>query len=171
MTDEEISTLYDSMVTLNTTIQTNWTSAQTVYNLISDPITSSFGLLWKNMYDANIYFKELNLYTVDPIRVLESVKELTSFKTLLADNTGAIVVYVNTLYNQQDPAQKNGGYFIYDSNKARFIKALVGQHDHRNLALLNEITQSFDEASETDTSSSKVLTITKQVADEGSGYS
>jgi hypothetical protein len=140
---------------------------------MSKSITSRYGIIWKNMYDANIYFKELNLYNVDPMRVLDAIRYLDSFKSILEDNenNSAIVVYINNLYNQQDPAQKNGGYFIYDLNHSRFIKALVGQHDHRNKDILDEITQAFDEISDTDTTSNKVLTIVKEAAQEGSEYS
>lgn len=172
MIEEEMSLLYDEMYALNLTIQNDWIFIQNTYNLMYKSISSRYGLIWKNMYDANIYFKELNLYTVDPMRVLDAIKYLDSFKTLLEEESdSAIVVYINNLYNQQDPAQKNGGYFIYDLNKSRFIKALVGQHDHPNKDILDEISQSFDEISEDDNVSSKVLTISKETAQEGSEYS
>jgi hypothetical protein len=120
------------------------------------------------MYDNNIYINELNLYNIDPIRVLESIKYLDTFQELLAsEENKSIVVYVNNLYAEEDPSQKNGAYFIYDINRSRFIKALVGQHDHRNKKILDEISQSYDEIDENDNISNKVLTIRKEIA-EGS---
>jgi len=121
------------------------------------------------MYDANIYFGDLNLYSVDPIKVLESIKYLDSFQELLAsDESKDIVVYINNVYLQQDPSQKNGAYYIYDVNKSRFIKALVGQHDHRNKEILDEISQSFDEISDTDSIETKILTIRKETSESDS---
>lgn len=164
--DAEMLEIYDSMYNLNVTIQSDWVSAETTYNNMTKEVTSTYSLLWKNMYDANIYITELNLYTVDPMRVLESIKYLDSFQELLASTESkSIVAYVSNLYVQQDPAQKNGAYFVYDINRSRFIKALVGQHDHRNKAILDEISQSYDELSDTDNTSNKVLTIRKEIAE------
>jgi hypothetical protein len=118
------------------------------------------------MYDANIYIRELNLFNVDPIRVLESIRYLDSFQELLAsEQNREIVAYVDNLYLQQDPSQKNGAYFIYDLNKNRFIKALVGQHDHKNKEILDEIGRSLDEISNSDNTDAKVLVIRKEVSE------
>jgi len=134
-------------------------------------ITSSYGLLWKNIHDTNVYIRELNLYNVDPIRVLESIRYLDSFQELLNnDKNKEIVAYVDNLYLQQDPSQKNGAYFIYDLYKNRFIKALVGQHDHKNKEILDEIGRSLDEISNDDNTDAKVLVIRKE-ASESDGMS
>lgn len=171
-TEGETLIVYNEMSSLNTLIQSDWASTKTTYNSIAKNINSTYGIIWKNMYDANIYFNELNLYTIDPIKVLESIKYLDSFNTLLSSNDSkSIVAYVNNLYVQQDPSQKNGAYFIYDLSKQRFIKALVGQHDHRNKDILDEISQSFDEISENDNTSTKVMTIRKEVSEGIGGLS
>ena len=171
-TDAEVALVYSEMEALNTLIQNDWLSSKTTYNGITKEVNSTYAIIWRNMYDANIYFNELNLYVVDPIKVLESIKYLDSFSDLLVEaENKSIVAYVNNLYLQQDPAQKNGAYFIYDINKKRFIKALLGQHDHRNKDILDEITQSFDEISETDNISTKVLTIRKEISEGMGGLS